>query len=119
MHSPDRQAQIAEVERWLGTALPIEYVIFLRSHEEDLIGEQVFLYPAELLIERNETYETKLYCPGYLAIGDDSGGRAVVIPMGQPLGKVYLVGHGTMSPSDFEPLPMSFSAWVKEECPIE
>lgn len=119
MHSPDRQAQIAEVERWLGTALPIEYVIFLRSHEEELIGEQVLLYSAELLIERNETYETKIYCPDYLAIGDDSGGRAVVIPIDQSLGEVYLVDHGTMSPSDFELLPMSFSAWVKEACPIE
>jgi hypothetical protein len=119
MHFSDKREQVAEVERWLGTALPSEYVIFLCSHEERLIGEQVLLYAAESLIERNETYETKVYCPGYLTIGDDSGGRAVVIPTDQPLGTVYLVGHGIMSPNYFKLLPMSFGAWVNEGCPVE
>ena len=119
MPSLAKHEQVDEVERWLGTALPSEYIKFLLSYDERLIGERVLLYPADALIERNETYETKIYCPGYLTIGDDSGGRAVVIPIDQPLGKVYLVDHGSMSPSDFELLSKSFNAWLEEGCPIE
>ena len=119
MPSLAKHELIAEVEQWLGTALPVEYVKFLLSYDESLIGKQVLIYAAESLIERNETYETKIYCPGYLTIGDDSGGRAVVIPIDQPLCKVYLVDHGSMSPSDFDLLPKSFHAWLEDGCPIE
>ena len=119
MHNLTKNEQVVEVERWLGAPLPAEYVMFLRSHNGTVIGEQVLLYAAESLVERNETYETKTYCPGYLTIGDDSGGRAVVIQIDQPLDQVYLVGHGSMSPSDFKLLPMSFNAWVEKGCPIE
>ena len=119
MQSIARHKTIAEVERWLGASLPPEYVAFICTHEEGLIGERVLLYAAESIIECNETYETKVYCPGYLTIGDDSGGRAVVISANGPFGQVYLVDHGYMCTDGFELLPLGFTNWVAVQCPVE
>ncbi|AXQ27968.1 hypothetical protein D0B54_04435 [Solimonas sp. K1W22B-7] len=38
----------------------------------------------EEVVERNETFQSKEYCSGYLAIGNDSGGSAIVIPSTMP-----------------------------------
>lgn len=118
MHSPAKRHSVEAVEKWLERKLPSEYVKFLLSHNECVIGSQVLLYAAESLIERNETFETKIYCPDYIAVGDDSGGRAIVIPLDKPLDKVYLVDHGSMLSDDFEPLPQSFHVWLAGGCPV-
>jgi hypothetical protein len=107
------------VEAWLGATLPAEYAKFLKSHTGSIIGEQVCLYSVTSLIERNETYETLTYCPGYLAIGDDSGGRAVIILLADPLKDVYLVGHGDMDLNGFKLLPLPFSEWLRSACAVD
>jgi hypothetical protein len=113
------ESDIEKVEAWLGATLPADYVKFLKSHTESIIGEQVCLYSVTSLIERNETYETLAYCPGYLAIGDDSGGRAVIIPLAKPLEDVYLVDHGYMDLDGFKLLPLPFSEWLRSACPVD
>ena len=113
------ESDIEKVEAWLGATLPAEYVKFLKSHTEWIIGEQICLYSVTSLIERNETYETLDYCPGYLAIGDDSGGRAVIIPLAEPLKDVYLVGQGDMDRNGFKLLPLPFSEWLRSGCPVD
>ena len=116
-----KRAAIDALEAWLGAPLPAAYARFLLTHEEGVIGEQVSLYTAAMLMERNQTYETREYCPGYLAIGDDSGGRAVVMPLAAdiPFGPLYLVGHGYMSPDGFEPIAQPFEAWLRAGCPVD
>lgn len=108
---------IATVEAWPKAGLPADYGRFLQSHEESVVGEQVLLYGLSSLVERNETYETLRYCPGYLAIGDDRGGRAVIIPLAGPLRDVYLVGHGYMDTRGFRLLPLPFAQWLDNGCP--
>jgi hypothetical protein len=114
----DPSTAIAQVQAWLGRALPADYAAFLMTHEERIFGEQVLLYTAAMLIERNETYEVRVYCPGYLAIGDDSGGRAVMMPLDEPFGQLYLVGHGSMMVEDFEPVSQPFDEWLRSGCPV-
>lgn len=118
MQSATPRELIDAVEQWLGASLPERYVDFLLTHQEQTIGDQVLLYPAAYLIERNETFETKTYCPGHLAIGDDSGGHAFVIPIDKPLDTVYVVGHGYMSPKGFRTMPLGFEQWLSEDCPL-
>src|SRR2546429_3087481 len=98
----NRETVIEEIERWAGKALPGFYRHFLLTHEEKIIGQQVNLYAAEWVIERNETYQTKEYCPGYITIGDDSGGRAFVISFADIPCSVFVVDHGYMNPDGFE-----------------
>lgn len=112
-----REAVVAEIERWVGKPLPGFYRHFLLVHEEQIFGQQVSLYTAESVIERNETYQTKEYCPGYITIGDDSGGRAFVISLSDIPRSVFVVGHGDMDPEEFELVANDFDVWVKHGCP--
>lgn len=41
--------------------------------------EDLRIYDASIIEERNNTWETALYFPDYLAIGDDGGGRIVYV----------------------------------------
>ncbi|MDN2709463.1 SMI1/KNR4 family protein [Janthinobacterium sp. SUN118] len=110
---------IDAVQRALGCALPAGYAAFLQDWEEGLCGAQVLLYGADSLMERNATYETSLSCPGYIAIGDDSGGRAVMLALDGEDRAVYLVGHGSMQRDDFELAAADFAAWLAADCPVD
>ena len=107
------------LERWLGHALPAHYLNFIKDWQEGLCGEQVLLYGLESLRERNETYDTQQSCPGYLSIGDDSGGRAVMLALDGMDCAVYLVGHGSMQRDDFERVADDFHAWLADDCPVD
>jgi hypothetical protein len=119
MSDDDAAQRIRALEDGLEQPLPLEYKQFLLMHEEAIVGSRVLLYDVHSLMERNETFETKLYCPGYLAIGDDSGGRALVIPLGEPWGSVYSVDHGDMTPRGLRLVTRSFAEWVRNQCPLD
>lgn len=89
-----RADQIEALVTWAGSDLPEDYLEVLSTRGGKFCNDAVRLYAADELIERNETYETKRYCPGYLTIGDDSGGRAIVIALQSTSGPVYFVDHG-------------------------
>lgn len=110
---------IDAVQRALGHALPASYAAFLQDWTEGLCGEQVLLYGADSLMERNATYETQLSCPGFIAIGDDSGGRAVMLALDGSDRAVYLVGHGSMQRDDFELAADDFASWLAADCPVD
>lgn len=109
---------IDALQRWLGLALPATYLRFLQDGQEGMRGEQVLLYGVESLRERNETYETQQSCPGYITIGDDSGGRAVMLALDGGDRAVYLVGHGSMQRDDFELAADDFTSWLAADCPL-
>jgi hypothetical protein len=107
------------LQRWLGHALPAHYLRFLQEGQEGMCGEQVLLYGVESLRERNETYDTLQSCPGYITIGDDSGGRAVMLALDGGDRAVYLVGHGSMQRDDFELAAGDFHVWLADGCPVD
>ena len=110
--------EIEAFQQALGRTLPAYYWAFLKDWHEDMRGEQVLLYGAESLRERNETYDTQQACPGYVTIGDDSGGRAVMLALDDGDRAVYLVGHGSMQRDDFERVADDFHAWLADGCPV-
>lgn len=97
--------------------MPTEYVDVLVHDGGRFFRDQVLLYAAEDVIERNETFESKLYCPGYLAIGDDGGGTAFVIPMSDKGVPVYAVDQGSMGIMDFKRVGSNLKQWIEEQCP--
>lgn len=59
------------------------------------IGDYVLLYGAKDIEERNTTYEVQAYVPGWIAIGDDSGGQAILMKLDGSHG-VYFCDHGAL-----------------------
>jgi hypothetical protein len=114
----DATKKITELEAWLGLRLPEMYAQFLRGHFEKMFGDGVLLYSVEDLVERNSVYETKVYCPGHIAIGDDSGGRAFVIPLEEWMGSVFVVDHGDMTKDGFALVATNFYDWIKNDCAV-
>lgn len=83
-----------------------------------LMGDAVLLYGKEDIEERNATYEVQLYMPGWVAIGDDSGGAALLMRL-DGSACVYRCDHGGLGSIDPEPVARSFSDWMLRECPLD
>ena len=99
------------VLQWLAVeSLPVDYVTFVKPlRQSELVNSKVLIYSLQEIIERNETFEVKEYCPGYLAIGDDSGGTSVVLSL--KTGMIGMVDHGSMRPEDMHAVAKSFAEW--------
>jgi len=88
----------------------LELENLLRENNGGMVSDQVRLYALDELEERNECYQTSEYCPGFITIGDDSGGRAIICDV-ECDGPIYVVDHGSMAPTDFEELAPGLTAW--------
>ena len=108
---------VEEIEAWLGRALPEPYRAFLTVTAEDFLArnDRTLVYGRDAVIERNDSYESKTYCPGCLMIGDDSGGAALVLSLAD--GAVHRVDMGAMTPDCFAPVAPSFTAWAEAGFP--
>jgi len=107
------------VKNWADGDLQDRYLVVLHKHGGKFCNEVVRLYGIDEIIDRNEVYETKKYCPGFLTIADDSGGRAVQIALGNIPGPVYLVDHGSMSQEDFIEIAPDIDTWLERGCPVD
>ncbi|RDZ27607.1 SMI1/KNR4 family protein [Lysobacter silvisoli] len=103
---------MAPVQAWFGAAFSAPVLAALVAQGDRFLDDRIRLYAPDELIERNATYESRDYCPGYLAIGDDSGGRAIMIDPRLPDPPVYVVDHGAMTADAFEALAPALSAWL-------
>lgn len=110
---------LAAVESWIGVPLADSYKAFLSTTGGQFVGGLFRFYSIDELIDRNECYQTREYCPGFMTIGDDSGGSAIVINPGLVPPTVFLVDHGSMSPADFEPVSESLFDWVRSGCSLD
>ena len=102
---------LEDIEAWLGQPLPEPYRSFLAATAESFLAanDQTLVYGCDAVVERNDTYESRAYCPGHLMVGDNGGGTALVLSLAD--GRVHSVGMGAMTPDCFEPVALSFAAW--------
>jgi hypothetical protein len=105
--------------KWAGSDMDDRYIAALHKHGGTFCNEIVRLYGIDEIIDRNEVYETKKYCPGFLTIADDSGGRAVLIALGRVPSPVYLVDHGSMNEEDFTEIAPDIDTWIERRCPVD
>jgi hypothetical protein len=72
------------------------------------------VYEAAAIAERNDTFEVGRYAPGYLLIGDDSGGRGFLLAVDDPQSPVYVSDLGDLHPPGFEIAAPSMESWLNE-----
>ena len=105
---------IKAFEQWLGSPVASALAAFVEMHGGSLVGERCTIYAPAELRERNECYETRQYCPGWITVGDDGGGRAVMVsPSLEPSG-VFVVDHGAMTEECFLQVADGLSEWAKQ-----
>ncbi|MBN3767633.1 SMI1/KNR4 family protein [Burkholderia sp. Ac-20365] len=105
-------AQIAAVESAMKVKLPSAYKDLLSYSDGVLLENGLSLYQLQDLAERNETYEVKDYCDGYLLIGDDSGGKGFLIKLEKDDPSVFESGLGDLDPSDFSSIAVNLQEWI-------
>jgi hypothetical protein len=110
---------IDAISRWADEELQSGYIELLRVYGGKVINNRVLIYSADDVVERNVTFETKKYCAGYLALGDDSGGRAIVTNLGKVIGPVFIVDHGSMSEGDFVEIASDIRTWMEQGYPTK
>lgn len=101
---------INNIEAFFSNTLPKSYLDFMLRKDGGSFGDTL-LYSFDEILERNECYETKIYAPGWIAIGDNGGGLAVIVPLSEDNPRVFTVEHGIMDPEEAEQVSVSFSAW--------
>ena len=115
---PASADSIARVQARLHTELPHDYAGLL-AQADGVVANRFVLYSCEDLLERNVTFEVGLYAPGYVTIGDDNGGLAIMLRSGPGHSPVFLVGHGTMSPEDMVQVASDSKEWIQLGCPLQ
>lgn len=71
------------------------------------------MYSAASIVERNVTYEVADYAPGFVLIGDDSGGRGFLVRVGDPDSQVFSSDLGDLDPADFEIEAADVPSWIR------
>ena len=105
------------VEDWVGRRLPEPYRSFLETAAVEMpVGDRVLLYGRDVFVERNETFETKAYCVGYVTVGDDGGGKQFLLSL--ETGAVSVVDAGAMTPDAARDVAGDFGAWYAAGCPL-
>lgn len=105
----------ARAETKMGLPAPL---VGLWSVSDGLLTESgVCVYSAGCIGERNATYEVAQYAPGFVLIGDDSGGRGFLLRADDLDSAVFSSGLGDLDPADFEVVSADFESWIESLCP--
>lgn len=99
---PSATAELIEqVQALVSIRLPEEYTnLMLECNGLYSAGDgRLAIHPIEEMPDRNADYEISTYLPEFFMIGDDSGGRAILI---NEAGEIYEVGMGSLLREDLE-----------------
>ena len=88
-------------------------LVALWSVRDGLLTESgAVVYSAGDIGERNATYEVAQYAPGFLLVGDDSGGRGFLLRADDPESAVFSCDLGDLEPADFDVVSADFTSWI-------
>ncbi|WP_223507525.1 SMI1/KNR4 family protein [Pseudomonas sp. GL-RE-29] len=101
VNPPASAAMINETIRLLEVDEDVWIASFWALYNGALLDDQLLIYSTEEIVERNKTYDIDKDFPGQLLVGDDSGGRLVLIDRSAE-DKFYLIGSGNPFLDDSE-----------------
>ncbi|MDR7669631.1 SMI1/KNR4 family protein [Bacillus altitudinis] len=119
INKPETDINIKEAESQLNMLLPHAYKTLLKQTNGCSVEGDVLLYGTEDIVERNKTWEVHHYASGYVAIGDDGGGRVFLMRQAEEEKKVWIVDAGVMDPQHAELVAEDLLSWVSHGCFIE
>lgn len=97
--------------------MPQAVLMVLGEMADDLVTDAgIVVYSAGNLVERNLTYEVADYAPGFVLIGDDSGGRGFLVRVNDPDSSVFSSDLGDLDPMDFEIEAADVLSWIGSFC---
>ncbi|MBM7662804.1 hypothetical protein JOC85_003615 [Bacillus mesophilus] len=111
--------EILKVENEMNAKLPNSYKDLLKTSNGLSTDEGVVIYGTEDIVERNETWETEVYAQGYIAIGDDSGGKVFLMYQGDGDNSVLIVDSGDMTIEHSDIVTSDITQWIKSGFLIE
>lgn len=112
---PAEDGALRRAERELSVVLPEQLASLLRLADGFLLHDGTSLFSTEGLVERNSTLEVREYLPGYVAVGDDSGGQAYVLKLGEGDTRIYTVGVGDMSADGLTVVAADLASWIGQD----
>ncbi|MGK4095020.1 SMI1/KNR4 family protein [Bacillus altitudinis] len=119
INKPETDINIKKAESQLNMLLPHAYKTLLKQTNGCSVEGDVLLYGTEDIVERNKTWEVHHYASGYVAIGDDGGGRVLLMRQAEEEKKVWIVDAGVMDPQHAELVAEDLLSWVSHGCFIE
>lgn len=99
LNPPSTEDDVRHVQSVVNMRLPDEYKALMLIANGLYANGNLAIHELEDMPARNAEYEVSELLPGYFMIGDDSGGRALLI---NERGEVFEVGMGSMSEDDLE-----------------
>ena len=112
-----RSADVARARAELALPLPAPLVALWKVADGFMTDAGVTVYSAGCIGERNTTYEVAQYAPGFILIGDNSGGRGFLLRADDPGSAVFSSDLGDLGPEDFEVESVDFASWIESLCP--
>ncbi|MBT0567593.1 SMI1/KNR4 family protein [Williamsia sp. CHRR-6] len=107
---PSSQEEISNLERKV--TVPDSLLALYGQTDGFMMPSGVNVYGVSDIIERNTTFELHIYSPGYILIGDDSGGRGFLLNQDEGDSSVYSSDLADLDPSDFEVEADSVEQWL-------
>lgn len=99
--------------------LPKSYLELIVQLNGFVDNKGVKLYSIDEIQERNETYEVSEYLPGYVAVGDDSGGNLFLMKADSSSQTIYISDSGSLLLDENEDvLCDNFIEWIQNGCSL-
>ncbi|MEU8928140.1 hypothetical protein AB0D10_45830 [Kitasatospora sp. NPDC048545] len=106
-------ADVARARAEIEPNLPASLLAFWETADGLMTEAGVTVYSAGCIGERNTTYEVAQYAPGFVLIGDDSGGRGFLLRADDQCPVVFSSDLGDLGPEDFEVESEDFAPWIE------
>ncbi|MER6559591.1 SMI1/KNR4 family protein [Streptomyces sp. NPDC001027] len=107
-------ADVARARAEIALDLPAPLVALWKVTDGLTTDAGVTVYSAGCIGERNATYEVAQCAPGFLLVGDDSGGRGFLLRADDPDSAVFSSDLGDLSDEGFEVESAGFASWLHD-----
>ena len=118
----DLEHIVMDLKNHLGNAPPEVYAEYLVWADEVLRKDGLLMYDRDSVIERNLALGIQQHTAEYLGVGDDNGGRSIVIRFNDIDATPFLIGTGAIVPNVplvlRHPLAMSWKLWQASGFPL-